>query len=440
MNIGIIGVGYVGLVTGVGFAHFKNKVVCFDIDQNKINDLNNGDLPIYEEGLDEYLEKAIDSNLISFTNNLDDCISSSDIIFLCVGTPQDKAGAADLKYLIKAVDDIVEVAKKDLILVCKSTVPVGTCDKIEKRINLSHVDNRSKFKVVSNPEFLKEGTALKDFLEPDRVVLGIDDSDYESSKVFFDLYAEIVSDQSLILVMPRRDAELTKYAANAMLATKISFINEIAVISDKYDADIKNIQKGIGADPRIGYEFLNPGCGYGGSCFPKDVKALINKAKEKNIESYVLGAVDKRNELQKKYLADKVKSFFFNKENVTVSIWGLSFKPNTDDIRCASSLDVITELLDSGFKIKAYDPISNASVEEYFNDIGSDTLSFEINKYDALKESHGLILLTEWDEFKSFDFSKADDLMLSKNIFDGRNFYDKDEFLSHDWKYSGIGR
>ena len=439
MNISILGVGYVGLVTGSCLSKYHN-VICYDIDQTKIESLKNLNLPIYEENLLDIVTSSYEHKSISFTSSLEESIEDSEIIFLCVGTPESKTGSANLDFIFEAARNIGSIIKNNILIVCKSTVPVGTCEKIndiiKEELELRKKD--IKFRVISNPEFLREGSAVYDFLNPDRVIIGLEE-DPKAKETMENLYLDFVNDKKQIIFMPIRDAELTKYASNAMLATKISFMNEVSNICDLMGVDVMNVREGIGTDPRIGFNFINPGCGYGGSCFPKDVKALINSANEVNFNAKLLKSVDARNTAQKEYLSKKVIDYFGFKTNKTITVFGLAFKPDTDDMREASSVVIINQLIENGFTIKAHDPVAKLKAKKIFLE-QSPFITFHDDQYEALQDSDALILITEWGCYKEIDFNKAANQMNAKVIFDGRNIYNKAKLLSEGWSYFGIGR
>ena len=428
MDVAVIGTGYVGLVTGTCFASQKNFVVCIDVDENKIQRLKNGEVPIYEPTLEELMRESKD--YLRFSTNIKDIVDC-DIAFICVGTPMDKDGSADLRYVLSVAKSIGEVMTKPLVVVDKSTVPVGTGEKVfnvikeqlEKR-NLS-ID----FQVVSNPEFLKEGSAVKDFLEPDRVIIGSD----KPCETLRKLYSFVPSDR--ILEMNVKSAELTKYASNSMLATKISFINEIANICEKVNANINDVRNGMGMDKRIGFSFINPGCGYGGSCFPKDVQALIKTSIDNNYDAKILNAVEKTNNEQKKVLSDKVLKVFGNDlTNKRFAVWGLAFKPNTDDMRESPAITVISELQKHSATISAYDPKALKEAQKFLKNI-----DYKEDKYETLNDSDALIVVTDWDEFKNVNFDLIKNKLNRAIIFDGRNIYDKEELNKLGFDYHGIG-
>lgn len=429
MKITILGTGYVGLVSGACFASLGNNVLCIDIDSKKIENLKKGIIPIYEPGLKELLTENI-----SFSTSIKEGLEHSSIIFIAVGTPTSENGSADLKYVFSAAEEIGKEANQNLFIINKSTVPVGTGFKVKEIIEkeLSKREKTFKVNIISNPEFLKEGSAIKDFLEPDRIVLGAENK--ESFDIMNRIYEPFMKRQKRIIEMDILSSEMTKYAANSMLATKISFINEISRICELTGADVNKVREGIGSDKRIGYNFIYPGCGYGGSCFPKDVKALIYTAKEQGYNPKLLNAVEETNESQKKHLITKIKKRFSSLEGLTFGIWGLSFKPNTDDIRDAPSITIINELLLSGAKIKAYDPKAMDEAKKILN------IEFCSNKYEAIQNVDALILITEWSEFRSPDFERISKEMKNKIIFDGRNQYNKENLKDFEYFQIGVER
>jgi UDPglucose 6-dehydrogenase len=440
MNITIIGSGYVGLVSGSCFAEMGNHVTCVDIDPIKIEKLNNGVIPIYEPGLEGMVLKNVKNKTLFFTTNLNEPLEDCDVAFIAVGTPMGEDGSADLKYVLSVAKSIGKSMQKRLIVVDKSTVPIGTADKVKFTIQ-KELDSRGsnlEFDVVSNPEFLKEGAAIADFMKPDRVVIGANSE--VAFKIMKQLYSPFFKTHDRIITMDIRSAEMTKYAANAMLATKISFMNEIANICEKVGADANQVRIGIGSDKRIGYNFIYPGAGYGGSCFPKDVKALTKIAKENDYDPKLITAVEEVNDAQKLVIAQKiVKRFGENLNGFVFGIWGLAFKPDTDDMREAPAIYVIKELVKRGAHIKAYDPkaIPEAK-DQYLKDVKN--ISYVNSKYDALKESDALVLLTEWKEFRSPDFSRIKLLLKNPIIFDGRNQYNTSDLKEIGIKYYQIGK
>jgi len=440
MNITIIGSGYVGLVSGSCFAEMGNHVTCVDIDPIKIEKLNNGIIPIYEPGLEGMVLKNVKNKTLFFTTNLNEPLENCDVAFIAVGTPMGEDGSADLKYVLSVAKSIGKSMQKRLIVVDKSTVPIGTADKVKFTIQ-KELDSRGsnlEFDVVSNPEFLKEGAAIADFMKPDRVVIGAN-SEF-AFKIMKQLYSPFFKTHDRIITMDIRSAEMTKYAANAMLATKISFMNEIANICEKVGADANQVRIGIGSDKRIGYNFIYPGAGYGGSCFPKDVKALTKIAKENDYNAKLITAVEEVNDAQKLVIAQKiVKRFGENLNGFVFGIWGLAFKPDTDDMREAPAIYIIKELVKRGAHIKAYDPKAIPEAKnQYLKDVKN--ISYVDSKYDALKESDALVLLTEWKEFRSPDFSRIKLLLKNPIIFDGRNQYNTNDLKEIGIKYYQIGK
>ena len=440
MNITVIGSGYVGLVSGTCFAEMGNKVTCVDVDSKKIEGLNNGIIPIYESGLELMISQNLKKGNLFFSTELKEALNHSDIAFIAVGTPMGDDGSADLQYVLGVAKSIGQLMEKRLIIVDKSTVPIGTADKVKATIQ-KELDSRNsdlKFDVVSNPEFLKEGVAIVDFMKPDRVVIG-SDSEYAIGKMK-KLYHPFCMSRDRFITMDIRSAEMTKYAANAMLATKISFMNEIANICEKVGADANHVRLGIGADQRIGYSFIYPGVGYGGSCFPKDVKALTKIAKENGYTAELITAVEQVNDAQKLVIAQKiVNRFGEDLTGFTFGIWGLAFKPGTDDMREAPSIYVIKELVSRGAKIKAYDPKAvNEAKEHYLK--GIQNITYVTSKYDVLKGSDALVLLTEWKEFRSPDFEKIKAKLKTPIIFDGRNQYIAYSLENNGLEYYRIGK
>ena len=426
MKITVIGTGYVGLVTGACFSKMGNKVYCVDIDEAKIDGLKNGILPIFEPHLGTMVKKGQEKGDLIFTTQIKEALDNTDIIFIAVGTPMAKDGSANLDYIFSAASDIAQNISHDSLVVIKSTVPVGTCFKVKNHIRdiLNDKGSSVKIDIASNPEFLKEGRAIEDCMHPDRIVIGA-----ESEEVFDtlkDLYSSFVLNHDRFVLMDIKSSEMTKYVANAMLATKISFMNEIANICEVTGADVQQVRLGIGSDRRIGYDFIYAGCGYGGSCFPKDVQALINTAKSAGYEPMILSNVEKVNVNQKMVLVNKVVDRFgSNLNGRTFGIWGLSFKPGTDDVREATSLTVITSLIDKGAKIKAYDPEAIAEFKRTIDEKYLDSIEFVDNRYSATEECDGLILITEWKELRNPDFDLLSEKLNEKVIFDGRNIYDK---------------
>jgi UDPglucose 6-dehydrogenase len=437
MRIIVVGSGYVGLVTGACFAESGVNVTCVDVDSEKIEQLKNGTIPIYEPGLESMVRSNIEKKRLSFSTDIKEGILGAEVIFIAVGTPPGEDGSADLKHVLNVAKEIGRVITKHIVVVTKSTVPVGTSEKIRTAIQ-SELNTRKEsvqFDMASNPEFLKEGAAIDDFLKPERIVIGIDNE--KTREIMTRLYMPFVLNNHPILFMDIASAEITKYAANAMLATRISFINEMANLCDILGADINNVRKGIGSDSRIGSKFIYPGTGYGGSCFPKDVKAILRTAHDNGYELNVIKAVEKANEYQKNVIFGKIDKFFNNNlKDKLIAIWGLSFKPKTDDIREASSLILIEKLLEAGARIKAYDP---AAMDETKKLLG-DKIEYCPDPYEALGKTDALALLTEWSEFHLPEFNRMAELMKGKVIFDGRNIYDPAQLRQLGFTYFGIGR
>lgn len=440
MKLTIIGTGYVGLVSGVCFSEMGNHVTCIDIDKDKIERLNNGIIPIFEPGLEAMVLKNIKNNNLHFSTELSDSLPSSRIVFIAVGTPMGDDGSADLQYVLAVAKQIGKTMQKSLIVVDKSTVPVGTADKVRATIQ-EELDQRGvdlKFHVVSNPEFLKEGDAINDFMKPDRVVIGADN--VEAMDEMHKLYLPFLRNNDRFIGMDVRSAEMTKYAANAMLATKISFMNEIANICELVGADVNNVRVGIGSDKRIGYSFIYPGSGYGGSCFPKDVKALTKIAKENNYEAQLITAVEQVNDLQKLVIFNKIiKRFGEDLSGKTFALWGLSFKPGTDDMREAPAIYVVNELVKHGANVIAYDPKAMHEAKTFYLN-GVENVSYVNSKYEAIKGADALILLTEWKEFRSPDFEEIKAKLNQPVIFDGRNQYSAFNLEDNGFEYFQIGK
>ena len=442
MNITIIGTGYVGLVTGACFSEMGSTVTCVDIDEEKIQNLKKGILPIYEPGLENLVIQNYKEGVLHFSTNLEKASKNSNIFVIAVGTPPGEDGSADLQYVLKVAEQIGQIINEYSVIIDKSTVPVGTADKVKKTIQ-KKLDARGsdiEFDVVSNPEFLKEGAAISDFLKPDRIVVGANSK--RAAKTMKRLYAPFSRNRDKLILMNVRDAEMTKYAANSMLATKISFMNEISNICERLGVDVENVRKGIGSDNRIGYSFIYPGCGYGGSCFPKDVQALIRTSRDSGLEPELLNSVEKRNTMQKNLLPLKIKHRFGEDlSNKTFGIWGLSFKPGTDDIREAPSLVLIEHLLKSGAGIKAYDPVAMEQAKKEIPEhwLKNNQLVFSENQYNAVENTDALILVREWKAFRQPDFKKLSQKMKQKIIFDGRNQYDPEEVREYRFEYYGIG-
>ena len=437
MKITVVGTGYVGLVSGACFAEVGIKVCCVDIDQSKIDGLKDGVLPIYEPGLEEIVKRNIAANRLTFTTDLGESIQGSEVVFIAVGTPPGEDGSADLKYVLNVADEIGTTMSDYLVVVTKSTVPVTTGQKVKEVIQKALAKRNSdlSFSVASNPEFLKEGAAVEDFLKPDRIVIGVEDDQAEA--ILRRLYKPFQLNGDRMIFMDIPSAEMTKYAANAMLATKISFMNDIANLCEKVGANATMVRKGIGSDPRIGTKFIYPGVGYGGSCFPKDVKAIIRTAKNYGYELKVLQAVEEVNENQKQVIVDKVISQFGNDlKGKTFALWGLSFKPNTDDMREAPALVIVNRLISMGAKIKAFDPVA---MEEAKNHHLGEKVEYATDGYDACVEADALLLITEWSEFRMPSWDVLSKLMKQKVVFDGRNLYDRKYLEELGFVYHGIG-
>ncbi len=431
-KIAVIGTGYVGLVTGTCFAETGNQVICVDIDANKVEKMKNGEIPIYEPHLDVIFERNIKANRLSFTTDLAAGIKDAEIIFLALPTPPGEDGSADLSYILGVAEQLGKMITDYKVIVDKSTVPVGTAENVHAAIAKNAT---VPFAVVSNPEFLREGFAVDDFMKPDRVVIGT--SDEKAMKVMESLYKPFVRQGNPIIFMDEKSAELTKYAANAFLATKITFMNEVANFCELVGANVDKVRIGIGSDERIGKRFLFPGIGYGGSCFPKDVQALVKSGKEQNFNFEILEAVMKVNEDQKTVLFPKIKNFFRgNLEGKKIAIWGLAFKPDTDDIREAPALYMIEELTKAGADVTAFDPEAMKNVR---NLIG-DKINYANSEYEALEDADALVICTEWGIFRNPDFNRVSELLKDKVIFDGRNLFDLEEMSEKGYFYASIGR
>jgi UDPglucose 6-dehydrogenase len=443
MKVSVIGTGYVGLVTGTCLAESGNDVICMDVDAKKIGMLNSGEVPIYEPGLEELIKRNAASGRLSFTMDMVRAVRSAELIFIAVGTPPGDDGSADLKYVIGAAKEIGKYMNGYKIVINKSTVPVGTGDKVKAAITSL---TKHKFDVVSNPEFLKEGAAVEDFMKPDRVVIGVESA--KAKEIMQDLYAPLIRKGDRILIMDIKSAEMTKYASNAMLATKISFINEMANICAGLGADIDSVRRGMGYDKRIGFEFLFPGVGYGGSCFPKDVKALAQTALDIGVDAQLLKSVEAVNEHQKSLLSDMIVRHFSGTAGPkrmkskkpltgkTIAVWGLSFKPKTDDMREAPSVIIINNLLRAGAVVNAHDPVATNEARKIFKN----RINYMERDYEALRGADALAVVTEWSEFRAPDFMKMKKLMKKPVIFDGRNIYTKEELRKLGFMYYGIGR
>lgn len=439
MKISVIGTGYVGLVTGTCLAEVGNDVLCLDVDVNKINLLKEGEIPIYEPDLEDMVRRNVAAGRLRFTSDPEECIDHGLIQFIAVGTPPDEDGSADMQYVMKAARAIGRNMQDYRLIVDKSTVPVGTVDKV-RTVVLEELVKRGveiDFSVASNPEFLKEGAAVDDFMRPDRIIIGADDN--KAIEFLRMLYAPFNRNHDRLVIMDARSAELTKYAANAMLATRISFMNELALLAEKLGADIEHVRRGIGSDPRIGYHFLYAGCGYGGSCFPKDVKALQRTAKENDIGLKILEAVEAVNTHQKEILLDKIQARFGSDlSGKTIALWGLAFKPNTDDMREAPSRILIAGLLAQGAIVSAYDPVAMNETEALFR--GEASLKLADSPMSALEGADALVIVTEWKMFRAPDFGEIRRKLKNAVIFDGRNMYDPDRIRAEGFEYFAIGR
>jgi UDPglucose 6-dehydrogenase len=432
MKIAVVGTGYVGLVTGTCFAETGNQVTCVDIDKSKVDKLSNGQITIYEPGLEKIFLRNLKEGRLHFTTNLAEGVKDATIIFLALPTPPGEDGSADLKYILGVADDLGKILTDYKVIVDKSTVPVGTADKVQAAIAKNF---KGAFAVVSNPEFLREGVAVDDFMKPDRVVVGT--SDDRAKKVMTELYAPFVRSGNPVIFMDEKSAELTKYAANSFLAVKISFMNEIARLCERLGADVDMVRKGIGSDERIGKRFLFPGIGYGGSCFPKDVQALVKSSSEVEYDFEILNAVMKVNEEQKLFLMPKINAYFNNDlKGKRFALWGLAFKPNTDDIREAPALYMIDALTEAGATVHAYDPEAMPNVKQ----VVGDKIDFAQSQYDALENADALIIATEWSEFRTPEFEKISSALRNKVIFDGRNVYDREQMKQLGFFYESVGR
>jgi UDPglucose 6-dehydrogenase len=432
MKITVVGTGYVGLVTGTCLAETGNSVTCVDIDEAKVNKLKNGKITIYEPGLEKLFERNLKEDRLQFTTNLKQGIKEAEMVFLALPTPPGEDGSADLRYVLGVAEDIGKLLTDYKVIIDKSTVPVGTAEKVHEAIAKNY---RGEFDVVSNPEFLREGVAVDDFMKPDRIVIGTTSD--RAKKLLEQLYAPYVRQGNPIIFMDERSAELTKYAANSFLATKISFMNEIAQLCERLGADVDMVRRGIGSDERIGRRFLFPGIGYGGSCFPKDVKALVHSSWEVGYDFRILDAVMDVNERQKKHLVTKIRDYF--KDNIAgkrFAIWGLAFKPNTDDIREAPALEIIDALLDGGASVTVFDPEAMGNVKKLMGD----KINYSESQYDCLKGADALIIATEWNEFRTPDFLKIVSNLKRKVIFDGRNLFDTEAIKELGFYYECIGR
>ncbi len=439
MKISIFGTGYVGLVTGACLSQVGHNVCCVDVDAQKIDKLNAGSIPIYEPGLQGIVESSVSTGHLTFTTDAKHAVAHGEVIFIAVGTPPDEDGSADLRYVLAVGETIARHLDGYRLVVTKSTVPVGTAEKVAAVMQKTLVDRGADiaFNVASNPEFLKEGAAVNDFMKPDRIIVGTDSERVE--KLMRELYAAFNRNHDKLFFMDIHSAELTKYAANAMLATKISFMNELANIAEKVGADIESVRLGIGSDPRIGYQFIYPGCGYGGSCFPKDVKALAKTAEELQYRPQILQAVEAVNEQQKSYLYEKIHSYFQGDlDGKTVALWGLAFKPNTDDMREAPSRRLMEALWAAGARVRAFDPEATEETRRLYGDREDLTLSGDA--FDALVGADALAICTEWQQFRSPDFYEMKRLLSEPVVFDGRNLYAPELMREKGFNYFSIGR
>ena len=437
MKIAVVGTGYVGLVSGTCFAETGITVTCVDIDKTKIENLKKGIIPIYEPGLENMVRHNVESGRLSFSTSLEESLVDCETVFIAVGTPPDEDGSADLQYVLAVADEIGSYMQNYLVIATKSTVPIKTAEKVREKISsaLKLRSSKLEFDVASNPEFLKEGAAINDFLKPDRIVIGTDSK--RAEKIMKRLYKPFTLNGHPIIFMDITSAEMTKYAANSMLATKISFMNDIANLCEVVGADVNMVRKGIGSDTRIGHKFIYPGAGYGGSCFPKDVKALIRIGDEYQRSLEILKAVELVNEKQKVVIPSKLREYYGSSlKGKKIGLWGLSFKPHTDDMREAPSIRIIEELTREGVQIRAYDPVA---LEEAKRILG-DKIEYCTDKYEVLVDTDGLIVVTEWPEFRVLNYGVLEKLMREKVIFDGRNIYDAEELKEHGFTYYSIGR
>ena len=441
MKLCIIGTGYVGLVSAACFAEMGNTVTCVDVNPAVVEKLNAGSVHIFEPGLEPMVRHSRADGRLTFTTRLEDGIANADCAFICVGTPPQPDGSCDLSYVRQVACEIGRHMQKDLVVVDKSTVPVGTADEVRALIDKELAARGVSYQVdvVSNPEFLKEGDAISDFMKPDRVVLGTDSE--RAASLMRELYSPFARTRDKIIVMGVRSAEMTKYAANCMLATKISFINEIATICEKVGADVRDVRTGIGSDTRIGYQFIYPGVGYGGSCFPKDVKALIHTAEKAGVEPKLLNAVEDVNARQKKHMAGRIMEYFAPQGGVkgkTLALWGLAFKANTDDMREAASISIVNELTAAGMKVRAFDPVAAENAHEIFK--GNPLVEIVDSQYGACEGAQGLLVVTEWNQFRNPDFDKIKSLLTAPLLFDGRNLYSPNFMAQRGFAYFCIGR
>ncbi len=443
MHVSVIGTGYVGLVSGTCLAEMGNHVWCVDVDGAKIARLQRGEIPIYEPGLETLVRTNIEAGRLRFTTSLPEALTESEIHFIAVGTPPGEDGSADLQHVLAAARDIGRLLDRYAVVVDKSTVPVGTAERVQAVIAGELVRRAADvpFDVASNPEFLREGSAIEDFMHPDRIILGCDSE--RGRNLLAELYLPFNRDRERLLLMGVRDAEMTKYAANAMLATRISFMNEIAGLCERLGVDVDNVRRGIGSDRRIGYAFINPGCGYGGSCFPKDVKALIHMAGQAEFDAQLLQAVEGRNNSQKRVLFGKLqRRFGAELGRARIAVWGLSFKPGTDDLREASSIELLRELYPTGAEVRVHDPVAGEAARRLLpaDWLRSGRLQFVDDPYAALPGASALVLVTEWPQYRNPDFDRMRPLMRQPFILDGRNVYDPQKLRQHGFDYEGIGR
>lgn len=439
MRVSIFGTGYVGLVTGSCLAHSGHQVMCVDIDEDKVKRLRQGEIPIYEPGLESIVKQSVADNRLQFTTSAKEAVDYAEVIFIAVGTPPDEDGAADLRYVLQVAQSVGEHMQDYRLVINKSTVPVGSADKVKAKISETLQARQAdiEFDVASNPEFLKEGAAVGDFMKPDRIIVGAETERVE--KLMRELYAPFNRNRDKLMFMDVRSAELTKYAANAMLATKISFMNELSRVAEKLGADIELVRRGIGSDPRIGYSFIYPGCGYGGSCFPKDVKALVRTANSIDEPAELLTAVESVNDSQKLVLVEKIKKHFGDSlKGKTIAVWGLAFKPNTDDMREAPSRVLIEAMWQEGVNVQAYDPEAMNETRRIYGD--RDDLSFMPHAEDALAGADALVVCTEWSAFRSPDWKTVGEKLNAKVVFDGRNLYEPELMAEKGFTHYAIGR
>lgn len=433
MRLAVIGTGYVGLVAGAGFSDFGNEVVCVDLDESRIERLRRGEIPIHEPQLEDLVKRNLAAGRLSFTTSTAEAVPNADVVILAVGTPQrEDDGAADMRFIEAAAQQVGQALSDFAVIVTKSTVPVGTADRIRA---LVAAETKKPFAVASNPEFLKEGDAVNDFMKPDRVILGVDDE--RAARTLRNLYSPFVRTNDRIMVMDIRSAELTKYAANSMLAVRISFMNELALLAEKVGADIEHVRKGIASDPRIGNKFLFPGPGFGGSCFPKDIRALSHTARLHGSQLEIVEAADRANRRQKRVLGERIRQHFGGSlAGKRIALWGLAFKPETDDIREAPALQLVSDLLEAGAAVVGYDPVAMANVREHLGD----RIELAFDMYSAAKGAHALALVTEWKQFRGADFRRLKGIMASPVVFDGRNIWDPQMMRELGFAYQAIGR